>query len=396
MTNATFHICIVDDTEFHRLLAASPLRDAGYTISECNSGEACLDMLASGQASPDLILLDIEMQGIDGYETCRRIRAAGHEQLQIMFASAHNDLASRLSSFDAGGDDFIAKPISTNELLHKITVAQRARRNISALAQDKLAAEEMSTAILDSLDDLNSIQKFLRDLLHCKSFDTLARLINTQLATQGCHSVVQLRATQAADSLTLTRQGPATALEQSILEQSRQLERIFQFRSRLIINFEHVSILITNMPPDDDVHSGRIRDYAAIIAEAADVSVENINLQTDLLARARQVQLLARASRDAMSSFHEQYTRQQQQTRQELETMTEHLERMYYRLVLSSEQEDDISSLVHESTTKILALLEQSSAFDRQFDTILSRLEEASSITVEAERQETMDTQVWL
>lgn len=157
MTNDHFRIGIVDDEEFCRMVAAAALKDAGFHPSECASGEDCLAQYVAGENPPDLLLLDIELAGIDGYEVCRRIRAAGYDEVQIIFVSGHNDLDSRLMSFDAGGNDFITKPLLPEELVRKVILAIRTRQRLIDLNRDKSAAEEMSTLALTSLDEMGAI-----------------------------------------------------------------------------------------------------------------------------------------------------------------------------------------------------------------------------------------------
>lgn len=394
MTNDQFRICIVDDEEFCCMVASAALKDAGFRPAVCSSGEACLALYDSGDNPPDLLLLDIELGGIDGYEVCRRIRAAGHDDVQIIFVSGHNDLDSRLASFDAGGNDFITKPLLPEELVRKVILAIRSRQSVLELKRDKTAAEEMSNLALTSLDEMGAIQKFLRSLLGCRTLETLGRLVISTLAPYGCNSVVQLRTAQ--ETRTLTREGSATPLEESILDQSKQMERLFQFRSRMIVNYERISILVTNMPLADEVLAGRIRDYAAVIAEAADAAMESIAVRMDVVARANELQELARASRDSVTTLREQYRSQQTETRRELDGMADNVESMYYKLGLSPHQEMMISDIVRTSVSRVLDLFAIGLLFEDQFEQILSSLEKASNILVEKEKAEVVSTEVWL
>lgn len=395
MTNDQFRVGIVDDEEFCRMVAAAALKDAGFHPSECASGEECLAQYLDGDNPPDLLLLDIELAGMDGYEVCRRIRAAGHDDVQIIFVSGHNDLDSRLMSFDAGGNDFITKPLLPEELVRKVILAIRTRQILIDLKRDKSAAEEMSTLAMTSLDEMGAIQKFLRSLLGCRTLESLGALVIATLAPYGCNSVVQLRRTPR-QMVTLTQHGPATPLEESILEQASHMERIFQFRSRMIVNYDHISVLITNMPVDDEAKAGRIRDYAAIVAEAADAAVQNISLLMEVIDRAGEMQELARAARDSVAALRERHGHQQVTTRQELGAMVERIEGMYYKLGLSSHQEELISDTVRTSINTVLELFAIGHEFDVQFEQILAGLQEASSIAFDDGGSDAVSAEVWL
>lgn len=394
MSSDPSHICIVDDEEFCRMTAVAALGDEQFRLSQCASGEECLALFEAGGDLPGLVLLDIEMQGLDGYEVCKRIREMGHEDVQIIFVSGHDDLECRLACFDAGGNDFIAKPVVPEELLRKVVLAIKTRRNFIQLAKEKADAEEMSTMAIEGMDEMSGVQKFLRGILGCRTLKSLAELVIQSHMAYGCDSCVQLRG--STETVTLTSHGDATPLEMSIFDYNKGLDRIFQFHSRMIVNYERISLLITNMPVETDPLAGRIRDYAAIVAEAADAGVEGISLRMEITERAKEMQALARESRDSIEQLRELSGNQQTQARQELEQMVERVESMYYRLGLSPHQEELISNNVRNTTSTVLDLFDLGAEFDQRFEHILAGLEKASEITVEAEAPEVASTEVWL
>lgn len=394
MSNENFLVGIVDDEAFCREMTEMTLANAGIQTLACASGKECLALFESGQTRPDLLLLDIELEDMEGYEVCRRIRAAGEDEIQIIFLSGHDDLDSRLESYDAGGNDFIAKPPEAAELLRKVEIARRTRLSLTGLKQEKKSAEEIIGVTLTNLDEMGSIQKFLRSLLNCQTLESLANLVISSLAAYGCHTVVQLRV--PLETLTLTAEGAATPLEQSILDQSSQMERLFQFRSRMVVNYDNISVLVTNMPLQDDALSGRIRDYAAVVAEAAQSATEGIAARMEVVHRARKMQELARASRDSVTALREQHRQQQSQTRIELDSMANHVEDMYYKLGLSQYQELMISDTVRTSASRVVDLFDVGLQFEEDFDAILLSLEEASNIQMEEDRKENTQTEVWL
>lgn len=394
MASDPSHICIVDDEEFCRMTAAAALDDSRFRLSDCSSGEECLALFEAGGDLPGLVLLDIEMQGLDGYEVCKRIREMGHDDVQIIFVSGHDDLDCRLACFDAGGNDFIAKPPEPEELRRKALLAIKSCQDFLRLAKEKADAEEMSTMAIEGMDEMTAVQKFLRGILGCRSLSSLGELVISSLSAYGCESCVQLRA--STETVTLTPHGEASPLELSIFDQTKDLERIFQFRSRMIINYDRISLLITNMPEETDPLAGRIRDYGAIVAEAADAGVEGISLRLEVVQRATEMQALARESRDSIELLREQSGNQQRVARQELEQMVERVESMYYRLGLSPQQEEMISDTVRDTTRAVLELFDLGAEFDARFARILAGLEKASEIAVETEEPEIASTEVWL
>jgi CheY-like chemotaxis protein len=113
-------ILIVDDDPMV-LRFLSEVMEGPFQLMTANSGEAALACI--GEFKPDIVLLDVMMPGIDGYETCRRIRSnPGMVGIRILFLSAKAGLEERLKGYQIGGDDYISKPFAMEELKAKISV----------------------------------------------------------------------------------------------------------------------------------------------------------------------------------------------------------------------------------------------------------------------------------
>ncbi len=113
-------LVVDDDPQIRRMLRAS-LSNQGYTIVEARSGEEALERL--GAERPDLILLDINMPGIGGLETCREIR--GGSDVPVIMLTVRNTEKDKVRALDAGADDYIVKPFGIQELLARIRAALR-------------------------------------------------------------------------------------------------------------------------------------------------------------------------------------------------------------------------------------------------------------------------------
>ena len=111
-------VLVVDDTMPNLQLLGNILKDK-YSLSFASSGQEALDML--GKSTPDLILLDIMMPGIDGFEVCRRVRMnPATKFIPIVFLSAKNDRESVIKGMGLGAQDYLIKPFSAEEVLTRI------------------------------------------------------------------------------------------------------------------------------------------------------------------------------------------------------------------------------------------------------------------------------------
>ena len=117
-------VLAVDDDPILRDIYEIILGDL-YNLHLASSGEEALDVLQS-YVRPDLILLDIMMPGMNGYETCQKIRATpSFSHMKVILVSAKSLVEERLRGYEVGADDYITKPFEENELLAKINVFLR-------------------------------------------------------------------------------------------------------------------------------------------------------------------------------------------------------------------------------------------------------------------------------
>ena len=119
MLKSDFKILAIDDEKDILLLLKYNLESEGYKVKTSSSGKKGLDI--ASKYNPDLILIDIMMPEIDGIETCRKLREIEKFQSTfILFLTARVEEYSEVAAFDAGGDDYITKPIKPRALLSRI------------------------------------------------------------------------------------------------------------------------------------------------------------------------------------------------------------------------------------------------------------------------------------
>src|SRR5574337_631193 len=129
-------ILIIDDDALTRALAVEALREAGFNVVEAESGEAGL--AAFEAVRPDLVLLDVVMPGLDGFEVCRRIRT--HPRLShvpVIMLTGLEDTESIEKAYDSGATDFISKPINWALLRYRIGYAMRAAGALDELIRSE-------------------------------------------------------------------------------------------------------------------------------------------------------------------------------------------------------------------------------------------------------------------
>ncbi len=172
-------IMVVDDTPANLKLLKEMLQRIGFTVSVFRSGA---DAVASLQYShPDIILMDINMPEMDGYETCRRVKAvAGCEDIPLLFISALSEVGDKVKAFHNGGVDYITKPFEFEEVKERIYTHLK----LSRLQQEvQQLNQKLKVQVSDQLDEIeranqnlllaqNATILALAKLSECRDTDT--------------------------------------------------------------------------------------------------------------------------------------------------------------------------------------------------------------------------------
>ena len=159
-------ILVVDDTEQNRKLMDAVLSPQGYDVAGAASGREALELIAAEQ--PDLVLLDIVMPEMTGYEVCRALRQDPATRLLpiIMLTSSGDE--DKVSAIEAGADDFIARPVNQPELLARVTSLLRIKAyhdtiqaQAAELAEWNRSLETRVSSQVEELERLGRLRRFL-------------------------------------------------------------------------------------------------------------------------------------------------------------------------------------------------------------------------------------------
>jgi len=183
-------VLVVDDDEFFRKHLLGVLESEGMETGELESGEQVLDML--DQFKPDLMLLDVNMPDISGYDVCKMIRSVSiWKNLPILFLTAESIPEARIQCFEAGGDDYIEKPVIKEELMARIGVRlerirlfnERANKDqLTSLLNRRAFLEQFKTHLAEGDRFMRNMSFCMIDLDHFKHVnDTYGHLTGDQV-----------------------------------------------------------------------------------------------------------------------------------------------------------------------------------------------------------------------
>jgi diguanylate cyclase (GGDEF)-like protein len=164
-------VLVVDDNVTNLKVASEQLKAHDFEVLTARDGETCLER--AGLAQPDIILLDVQMSGIDGFETCRRLKAhALTQNIPVIFMTVLTNVEDKLKGFAVGGVDYVPKPFQVEELLARVNThvtIYKLQRELQAEIRERKQAEQalrkanlelQRLAVLDELTQIPNRRRF--------------------------------------------------------------------------------------------------------------------------------------------------------------------------------------------------------------------------------------------
>ena len=157
-------ILAIDDDKFIQKVIIKSLQSNSISIRTANDGESGIEEAI--RKTPDIILLDVEMPGINGYEVCERLRDnVQTKETPIVFLSSHSSLRERMQGYEVGADDYLVKPFEKDHLLARISVLIKYQSQREELAEQYQIAQKNAILAMTGANELAIAMRFLEKSL---------------------------------------------------------------------------------------------------------------------------------------------------------------------------------------------------------------------------------------
>lgn len=346
MARKTTILAVDDDTDvlnLYRLHAD----EQGYQTVVANSAEEALTILQ--QVTVDLIISDILMPEMDGYEFCRQLKANEQtKNIPFIFVSAVTELDELIAGYSLGADDYIHKPIVYEELILKVKyLIDTFQRNDAIKAQ---LDESFKTAMqaMTYSSELGQVLEFYKACELSKSFEELAEhlFVTTNMLNLNCSLQVYNFENQA---ISFSSGGATSPIEKDIMLAARKQPRFFDFGKRTIINYARFSLLIKNMPLEDEEKYGRLKDILGTLSDALESRLNILFTQY----AAKQKQDVIEMVSTTMTDIDLSLSLLQKENVASLEDMMEEMEEALSLLGLTEHQENSILGISQRCLSRV-------------------------------------------
>lgn len=361
---------VVEDDKTMRLLLEAEL-GSRYAVESFASAENCLSRLSERQ--PSLLLIDVGLPGISGYELCRQLKAAPETAaLPVLFISNYDKLDDVLAGYDAGGEDYIVKPFDVVLLGRKIENLLRSVQDKHFVLERAKSSDQLASLVLANLDEYAVLIRFLRSLNDCDHPRPLTSLLFGLLDGYGLAGAIQLRLPGL--EFTISKEGENRPLEVAVIKHVRDLERIFEFKTRAAYNFDCITILVNNMPVANPELCGRIRDNVLIAAECANARLHALQAKAENQQSKTTAASLLDALRGALADFDRKYAQAAYRGTVVTQAMLDELAEACASLGLSDDQEARIDAIIRHKAAELTEIYDFSDETQSALSDIASRL----------------------
>lgn len=369
MSDKSSTVLVVDDSASDLQITMSAIR-ADFKVTAAKNGEQAIVMMDKIKA--DVILLDVNMPEMDGYETCQRLKEKNNE-VDIVFVSSNDSTEEILKGFDLGASDYVVKPISPEILLNKVKRLIEDKSQKRAMQQEIEMASKVAMTAMSSSGELGVILDFLRNGFKSKSIEELANHIKLSLMRFGIQGAFQLRL--AEQKYYFSTLGNVPPIEKELLSRIALMnQRFIEKGQRLFLNNGKVSLLIKNLPTEDDEKAGRLRDYLAILAEGSTEKVDTIMQQMQAATlRSESMTALIEEANDSLAYIYQTQQDIEKQNVALLDDLVSGVEGSFVGFELTGEQEDSILRLLNDAQEKSAALFNKNVALETELEAVVAK-----------------------
>ncbi len=349
-------VLVVDDDEISQKVLSHELADE-FTVYLASNGPQAIDKAMA--LVPDIILLDVSMPGMSGYDVCRRLRKDPRTiDIPVIFLTAHTSLDHHLQGFEAGGDDYISKPYESKAIRARMQVLLRMRVRHLEVRDQYEDARKTAHIAMSGNSEMGIAMQFIEGCfgLHSEAELAQAFFAFTKQLDLSCSLLFFGDGQEACFSSA----GAVSPLEKELMQMLHKEKRIYDFGQRTVFNFAGVSLLVKNMPLKDMARYGRIKDLLPAVLGAVDAKVRALHTHNALLVQVEEQSAIFSQIQTTLLSLANTMRTNQDKSVHIMRNMMTELTMFLPRLALEDDQETKILDYIEGAIIMSSAVIDNS------------------------------------
>jgi CheY-like chemotaxis protein len=314
--------------------------DQSFEVLMITDEAQCLQALSEQKCQ--LVLVDMSCPTISATQTCQVIKR--DFDIPVIFVSSKDCNTERLEAYDCGADDYIGVSELSDELRGRLE-----RIIINKVANDQLKmqlaqANKMAFIAMSDTSDLGVNIQFLLEVNNCNNLDELGMRLFQALKAYGINCSLQLRSQFSVKNMEAN--GMEKSLESNLLLEMKDQGRYVDFGHRSVMNYGAVSLLVKNMPVDDEKKYGAIKDNVFSLLQGADARIQALDTLGILALEKDLVRSLTIKMKDMMSTVDVSYQGVMRDIANIVEEMADNIEASMHHLGMDEIQEKSLNTII--------------------------------------------------
>lgn len=370
-------IMSVDDSAMNHKVIQKLLGEK-YDLVGALSGKECLSKITN--INPDLILLDVTMPDMDGYETCLKLRDnESTKHIPILFLSGRCSIEEKLKGYEVGGDDYITKPFEAEELLVKIHKNLTYKSESDALTSQ---ATEASAVAMSAMRDTSNVGVCLHFMEESFTAPALPQAVAALFrATKKLNMSASVQVRLSGGDLTYQDDEVYRELEHALLLKVKDQGRFVNFGQRIVVNYDCVSMLIKRVPDSEGAAFTLTKDCALMLMKGLHARVKALEAEMDLQKERDVLSKLITKTHQVLTSTQANVHHLITQSASIMEDTVVEVEQFMSHLHLDEYQEETVMNLLKSKLEKISALHTPYLEEEKRFTDMIKVLNKAKDIS---------------
>ncbi len=359
------NILYIDDNNQNLPLIEKVLND-DFNIVSSDGNSPIVELVMEVQ--PQIILLDIKLEDKSGYDLCKELRNSDiSADIIVIFVSALSTVEDKLVAYASGGD-YISKPVDIVGLCHKFKRLEKKIKEKDFLKERITKTSHVALSSMKQASELGLLIEFFKDTLTIWTPDSLFLKISEFFNQFDVHFSLEFRLNEEVLQYPTDK---VSTLELEVLSFGKKAKRIVVFGKNILFSSQWCSILVKQLPMDDDGLLGRIRDHFAILLNIIDSRLMFMNTENRRSnMRRKALGSLNEALAADFIEIKQNVLTQEKKLLSLLSELTCYMDKKAYTMGLSSEQEVELMGLFEETKEQFQDVIGPSVLIDNKVENV--------------------------